>query len=63
MPIITLEGPPISDITVRRTLVQEITTSAARAYGLPEEKIIVLIRENSPDQVAVAGKLISDRTS
>lgn len=62
MPIISIEGPPIPDITVRRTLVKELTASAARAYGMPEEKIIVLIRENSPEQVAVAGELIADRT-
>ncbi|PLY04065.1 MAG: 4-oxalocrotonate tautomerase [Desulfuromonas sp.] len=61
MPIITLEGPPITDIDVRRSLVRELTSSAAKAYGLPEEKIIVLIRENRADQVAVAGELIADR--
>jgi len=62
MPIITIEGPPITDIATRRTLVQELTSSAAKAYALPEETIIVLIRENLPEQVAVAGELISDRT-
>jgi 4-oxalocrotonate tautomerase len=60
MPIINIEGPPIADINVRRKLVAELTTAAARAYALPEEKIIVLIRENTPEQVAVGGKLIAD---
>lgn len=62
MPIITLEGPPITEKAVRRTLVEELTASAAKAYGLPKEKIIVLIRENAPDQVAVGGVLIADRS-
>lgn len=61
MPILSIEGPRIIDMKTRRTLVAEVTASAAKAYGMPKEKIIVLIRENSPEQVAVAGELISDR--
>lgn len=60
MPIITIEGPPIIDIDTRRTLVRELTEAAARAYGMPSEKMIVLIRENNPEQVAVGGELIAD---
>ena len=62
MPIITIEGPPIADITVRRELVEDLTAAAVKAYNMPKEKIIVLIRENSPQQVAVAGQLIADRS-
>jgi 4-oxalocrotonate tautomerase len=61
MPIITIEGPPINDINKRRKLVADLTTSATEIYGMPKEKIIILIRENQPDQVAVAGELISDK--
>lgn len=61
MPIITLEGPPIQDLDTRRTLVTALTEAAAAAYGMPKEKIIILIRENRPEQVAVAGELIADR--
>jgi 4-oxalocrotonate tautomerase len=60
MPIITIEGPQIEDIDTRRALVRELTDAAARAYGLPREKMIVLIRENTPEQVAVGGELIAD---
>ena len=62
MPILTLDGPPIADLNVRRNLVQELTAAAAKAYAMPKEKIIVLIRENSPEQVAVGGTLIADRS-
>jgi 4-oxalocrotonate tautomerase len=62
MPIINLDGPLIRDLDVRRKLVSELTAAAARAYGMPEEKIIILIRENTPEQVAVGGTLLSDRT-
>ena len=61
MPIITIEGPPITDMAIRRTLTESLTRSAAEAYGMPKEKIIIQIREYRPDQVAVGGELISDR--
>lgn len=61
MPIITIEGPPIEDMDVRRKLTENVTRHAAEAYNMPKEKIIILIRENRSDQVAVGGELISDR--
>ena len=61
MPVITVEGPPIADPAVRRAMVDKLTTAAAGAYGMPKEKIIIMIRENAPDQVAVGGVLIADR--
>ncbi len=62
MPVITIEGPPIADMATRRTLTEALTRSAAEAYAMPKEKIIILIREIRPDQVAVGGELISDRS-
>ncbi len=61
MPIITLEGPQL-ELEEKRSLVRDITTLAARTYRLPETSIIVLIRENQPDNVGVAGTLIADRS-
>ncbi|MEJ2199553.1 MAG: tautomerase family protein [Desulfuromonadaceae bacterium] len=61
MPILTLEGPPITDLNIRRTLVAELTEAAAKAYAMPKEKIILLLHENKPEEVAVGGVLISDR--
>jgi len=60
MPIITIEGPEIKDLDTRRALVRELTDAAAKAYDLPREKMIVLIRESTPDQVAVGGELLVD---
>ncbi len=60
MPIITLDGPQITDLETRRTLVRELTDAAARAYGMPREKVIVLIRERTPEHVGVGGVLIAD---
>ena len=61
MPNVSLEGPAIRDVDKKRTLVREITDAATKAYGLPEETIVVVIKENSPENVSVAGKLIIDR--
>ena len=61
MPNISIEGPVIDDVNKKRTLVQELTDAATKAYGLPKETIVVVIKENSPENVSVAGKLIIDR--
>ncbi len=61
MPIITLEGPQISNLDLRRTLVSALTDAAAAAYGLPRDKMIVIIHENTLEQVAVGGALLVDR--
>ncbi len=61
MPNITIEGPPIKELDKKRTLAREMTEAATKAYGLPTETIVVLIKENSPQNVGVGGKLIIDR--
>jgi len=61
MPNISIEGPVIEDVDKKRTLVQELTDAATKAYGLPQETIVVVIKENTPENVGVVGKLIIDR--
>ncbi len=61
MPNVAVEGPAIRDLDKKRQLVREITEAATKAYGLPSEVIVVLIKENSPENVGVGGRLISDR--
>ena len=61
MPIVTVDGPSIKDIATKRSLVRDITNAASRAFGLPEETIVVLIKENQPENVGVGGRLIADR--
>lgn len=60
MPNITIDGPKIENIEIKRVLIQEITASIEKAYKIPKEHIIVVIKENSPENVGVAGKLIAD---
>jgi 4-oxalocrotonate tautomerase len=59
MPVITVEGPAIRELDKKRTLVKGLTDAAVEAYGI--EEIVVLIKENTPDNVGVRGTLIADR--
>ena len=61
MPTITAEGPPIKELDKKRRLVQEVTEAATKCYGLPKEVIVVIIKENPPENVGVSGQLLVDR--
>ena len=61
MPNITVEGPPIKDIEIKRTLIKEVTEAAIKAYKLPAQVIVAVIKENLPENVGVGGQLICDR--
>ncbi len=60
MPNITIEGPPIQDLDVKRRLVKGLTEVAVEAYRLSVEKIRVVIKENLPENVARGGELLLD---
>ena len=60
MPNITIEGPPIKDLDVKRKLVKGLTEVAVEAYGLAAQKIRVVIKENLPENVARGGELLLD---
>ena len=61
MPTITLDGPIIKDREKKRALVEALTTAAQHYYGLPRETYVVVIKENSPENVGVGGVLVADR--
>jgi len=60
MPVITLEGAQLS-VEQKRELVAAFTKSAAGIMKVPEQAFIVLIKENSKDNIGVGGTLLSDR--
>ncbi len=62
MPNITVDGPRIDDMDKKREMVRTITDAAVKAYGLPKQSIVVLIKENKPENDAVAGELLTDRS-
>ncbi|MBW2704429.1 MAG: tautomerase family protein [Deltaproteobacteria bacterium] len=61
MPSIIIDGPPIADLDKKRDLIREMTESAFKAYGIPKQAIVVLIKENTSDNVGVGGELLADK--
>ncbi len=61
IPNVTIDGPPIDDIEVKRQLVKEITNALEKAYKLPREVYTILIKENLSENVGVGGELVIDR--
>ena len=61
MPVIRIDGPPIAEIERKRELVKRLTEVAVDIYKI--EHIVVLIRENAPENVGVNGQLILDKHS
>jgi 4-oxalocrotonate tautomerase len=59
MPNVYIDGPP-ADVDVKRKMVKGVTESVSQAYGLPPEAIIVVIRENSAENVSHGGCLLCD---
>ncbi|MGB2600327.1 MAG: tautomerase family protein, partial [Candidatus Omnitrophota bacterium] len=39
-----------------------VTDAAVKAFGLPEKTIVVVIKENPPENVGVGGQLVIDMT-
>jgi len=60
MPIIRVDGPKVTDLDKKRQFVNDLTDDAALFYGLPKQAIVVLLQENTPDNVGVGGALIID---
>lgn len=60
MPVITVEAGTLSKEQKSR-LVKELTTASAQIMNVPEQAFIVLVKENSMDNIGTAGVLLSDR--
>lgn len=58
MPTITVEGPKLG-VDKKRELVKKLTQAAVDVYNI--EHIIVLIKENPPENVGLSGELLADR--
>ncbi len=63
MPNVYVDGPPIKDLEAKRAMTSEITDALEKAYGLPRQAFVVIIKENSPENVCVGGELICDRAA
>ena len=61
MPNVIIDGPKITDVEVKRTLVKEITDAVEKAYGIPRHAYVVTINGHAPEDVGVGGELVVDR--
>ncbi len=61
MPIISIDGPAVPDLDRKREFVKTVTDAAVALFDLPRQAIVVLFRENTPDNVGVGGELLIDR--
>ena len=62
MPVITLEAGKLNK-EQKSKLVKDLTSTAAAIMNVPEQAIIVLMKENSMDNIGFGGKLLSERES
>ena len=61
MPNIVFEGPRIQSVDAKRELIKSVTEAAVKAYGLPKQAMVVILRENNPENVGIGGELLADR--
>lgn len=60
MPAIIVEGVPLS-LDQKRELVSALTKAASSTMNISEQAFQVYIKENSRENIAVAGILVSER--
>lgn len=60
MPVITLEAGKLNK-EQKSQIVKEFTATASKIMNVPEQAIIMLIKENDMDNIGFGGKLLSDR--
>jgi 4-oxalocrotonate tautomerase len=60
LPNVTIDGPKIDNLEIKRVLVKEITDALEKAYKLSRQAYIVIIKENPSENVGVGGKLVMD---
>lgn len=60
MPVITVEGA-LMNIEQKRKLAEVLTREAAEIMKAPEGAFIVLLKENSTENIGVGGRLLADK--
>lgn len=61
MPFIVINGPPIENMDKKRELVKGLSEVAYKVYDLSIQKMHVLIKENSKENVGIGGQLLPDK--
>ena len=58
MPVITLEAGTM-DQAQKEELIQKLTQVASEELNINEEAIVVLLKENNPENIGSGGKVLS----
>ena len=61
MPTVIIEGPTLP-LRRKRLLAAAITRLVAQAYDWPNENVVLVLHENSDQNVARGGRLLKDRS-
>lgn len=60
MPVVTVEASKKLSKETKKEMIENVSQTVADAYGLPIQTITMIIRENIPENIGVAGKPVSD---
>ena len=60
MPVVTVEASKKLSKETKKEMIEKVSQVVADEYGLPIETITMIIRENSPENIGVAGKPVSE---
>ena len=61
MPVIQINSFRQPDIDKKRKLVEKLADTLVELYGVPRESVIVMIKEDEPENVGIGGILALDK--
>ena len=61
MPVIQVNALKQSDIDKKRELVARLADLMVELYEVPRESVIVMIKEDEPENVGIGGELALDK--
>ncbi len=59
MPVVTVEASKNLSKETKKEMIEKVSVAVADAYELPVQTITMIIRENIPENIGVAGKPVS----
>lgn len=60
MPVVTVEASKSLSKETKKEMIEKVSQVVADEYGLPIQTITMIIRENTPENIGVAGKPVSE---
>ena len=60
MPVVTVEASKNLSKETKKEMIENVSQVVADSYGLPIQTITMIIRENMPENIGVAGKPVSE---